>query len=437
MAAESESIRTEMDYMDHPAVETVLTSFFLHVYFANSGKFGKSTLLLREAIACAHILGLHKDAFYEGMESSSVQYHLRLAWLLYITDKAHSIQNDIPATFKLSPTLPELTPEGNLALLRGFCTLCKLFRSFDEVDPIALKAQHAEALEAIRSQLSQSHLLPRFSNDIQRADLLVTEPWLRIVLWKKVIPYVDLTVEPTGKGVSISFPTIIANDLVSRLSTVSKDALEAHGPGMRSKLFEIASALADVITCVPGLTELEPVNNGPRDVLRRLAASIASLRGPGSPTLLTILQEKMIMCGLDHPGPSRVLDITEDVDVVQLEQPNNGRDCGATSSCGGSTQIRYDIRTSPIPEQFRTSYEIPETLLDLANSPKLRDFRSDLLQRPETLLSDPTGIREDSTVEHFTSSRDGHDLSAPRVFLDPLGRNIMEQYQSSLQNYWI
>ncbi|KAF4970353.1 hypothetical protein FSARC_2609 [Fusarium sarcochroum] len=179
MACESEKTRLMLDYPKHQIVDALLTSFFLHVFYSNSGKITKSTLLLRESIAYAHILGLHQDLFYTDLDSDTSQYHLRIAWILFITDRAHSLQHDLPPTFKLSPTLPELQPQQNAGLGSAFCSLCRLFQSFDDACPP-----------------DSRHPLPLCDNEIQRADIVVTDSWLRVVLWKAAIPYVDANTDP-------------------------------------------------------------------------------------------------------------------------------------------------------------------------------------------------------------------------------------------------
>jgi hypothetical protein len=48
-----------------------------------------STLTLREAISMAHMLDLHKPSHYEvaSIEDSGVEDHLRILWLLFITER--------------------------------------------------------------------------------------------------------------------------------------------------------------------------------------------------------------------------------------------------------------------------------------------------------------------------------------------------------------
>ncbi|KAF5559821.1 transcription activator amyR [Fusarium napiforme] len=323
MAYEAEQSRLMLDYSKHQIIDGLLTCFFLHVFYSNTGRITKSTLLLREAIAYAHILGLHQDLFYTDLDHEAIQYHLRIAWILFITDRAHSLQHDLPPTFKLSPTLPELHPQQDAGLGSAFCSLCRLFQAFDDACPPDVRSNQAGFLGAISSQLRARHPLPLCDNEIQRADIVVTDSWLRVVLWKAAIPYIDANTDPNDQGLSVSFPTSVARDLLAKLTTLSSCALETHGPGMMSKLFEVANSVADVIICAPDLADVDTAHVGPRDILCALSSLIASLRTTANPALLTLLREKMMACALGQAGPGRMLQITDVPDEdLQAEEMN-------------------------------------------------------------------------------------------------------------------
>ncbi len=87
MAAESARTRFDMDYQEYPSLDSVLCSFFLHVSAANRGQVRKGAMLLREAIACAQLLGLDKASHYEKLTKAEEQLHLRTIWLLFITER--------------------------------------------------------------------------------------------------------------------------------------------------------------------------------------------------------------------------------------------------------------------------------------------------------------------------------------------------------------
>lgn len=87
MVAESEVIRTIIDYQENICSDVLLISFFLHVYYMIVSKRHKSTLLLRESITFAHLLGLHQESHYTELPLDLGQRDLRIFWLLFITER--------------------------------------------------------------------------------------------------------------------------------------------------------------------------------------------------------------------------------------------------------------------------------------------------------------------------------------------------------------
>jgi hypothetical protein len=90
--SEAKRARDIVDHLENVTVGSLLTSFFLHVFSADSGKMTASTVLLGEAITKAHILGLHKVSHYEPLGIEQQQHHLRIYWLLFITERCHHLQ---------------------------------------------------------------------------------------------------------------------------------------------------------------------------------------------------------------------------------------------------------------------------------------------------------------------------------------------------------
>lgn len=87
MVLEAEQSRILVDYSEKPSLDILLSSYFLHVFYADTGRYHKSTLLLRESVTFAHILGLHLKAHYEDLNASDTQHHLRIVWLLFVTER--------------------------------------------------------------------------------------------------------------------------------------------------------------------------------------------------------------------------------------------------------------------------------------------------------------------------------------------------------------
>jgi hypothetical protein len=84
---EIESLRRAHDYREHPSIDSLRSSFFLHVAYLHIKKQRTSTLTLREAISMAHMLDLHKASHYETLSVEEAGDHLRILWLLFITER--------------------------------------------------------------------------------------------------------------------------------------------------------------------------------------------------------------------------------------------------------------------------------------------------------------------------------------------------------------
>jgi hypothetical protein len=84
---EIESLRRAQDYREHPSIDSLRSSFFLHVAYLHMKKQRTSTLTLREAISVAHMFDLHKESHYESLSAEDAGDHLRMIWLLFITER--------------------------------------------------------------------------------------------------------------------------------------------------------------------------------------------------------------------------------------------------------------------------------------------------------------------------------------------------------------
>lgn len=89
---EAERLRILFDYRDHYSMASLLTSFFLHVYFANTNKLQTAGLYLREAIAFTHGLALHQPETYASLtDISEHQLRLRVYWILFISERSAAL----------------------------------------------------------------------------------------------------------------------------------------------------------------------------------------------------------------------------------------------------------------------------------------------------------------------------------------------------------
>jgi hypothetical protein len=86
-AAESKRLRRLFDYQEHFTIPSLLTSFFLHVYFANADRLRTAGFYLRETLTYAHGLEMHKDESYSDLSARDHQIRLRIFWILFVSER--------------------------------------------------------------------------------------------------------------------------------------------------------------------------------------------------------------------------------------------------------------------------------------------------------------------------------------------------------------
>ncbi|KAK5200848.1 hypothetical protein LTR16_004684, partial [Cryomyces antarcticus] len=324
MITEVQEIRTLIDYQETPTRERLLTSFFLHVYYIHVEKRNRSSFHLRESITFAQLLNLHREGHYSDLDMDTIQHDLRIYWLLFITERAHATQYDLPTTLQLNPRLPPMDEGEQPLLLSPFIGLCKLFEVFHSAS--SESGHSRETLAALHQQLQQIPPLPRQYNDLQRADVSITQQWMRLMFWKLSMSHIVLSMDPADGSQSFTFPVQVARDVLSNMTTFSMDTLEAHGQGMvtillpdvnsevdagpqEMKLFEFANTLADVIVCIPSAEN--SMHYHAQDFLLHFANVLGSFRG-GNNALLPLLQKRLADCGVNIPAIPRCLDVTNE-----------------------------------------------------------------------------------------------------------------------------
>lgn len=147
-------------------------------------------------------------------------------------------------------------------------------------------------------------------NQLQKADVGVTQHWTKLHLWKLAVSRINMTTEPGGDITSVLFPLQVVSDLLSEVSKLSVDSLEAHGSGMELKLFEFANTVADVMLCMPDRW-IQDTHIGPRDYLMHLGKVLGGFRG-GNEALMPLLRARFTELGLALPAIPRIIDITNE-----------------------------------------------------------------------------------------------------------------------------
>lgn len=86
-AKEARRAQQAVDEEDECSLNSLLTSFFLHMYYANVQKLSIATLFLRETLTRAHMLGLQRPESYRHLGKLEFQRRLRIYWILFVTER--------------------------------------------------------------------------------------------------------------------------------------------------------------------------------------------------------------------------------------------------------------------------------------------------------------------------------------------------------------
>ncbi|KAK0653994.1 hypothetical protein QBC41DRAFT_288123 [Cercophora samala] len=281
------------------------TSFFLHIYHENQIPGGAESLLyLREAITVAQIMGLHRASSYLGLPPSEDRLRRRILWLLFVTERGVAMLHRLPVALTSAEKFPPLDtvsgPDDGPYVLPAFKKLVNLFwifdqsRAFDILQDAAddlggSSSPNHEALRALQRRLQEAHLeTENDGNDIQKADISITRQWMQILIWRATQGHAYWT--SNDASTNIAGPIQIAQQLLDDISKLPNTALEAHGPGIEFKVYEIASAVADSLNysnARPGDVLLRP-----GDILLRLQRFLATCRG-GNINLLGLLAARI------------------------------------------------------------------------------------------------------------------------------------------------
>ncbi|CAK7264369.1 hypothetical protein SEPCBS119000_000964 [Sporothrix epigloea] len=84
-------------------------------------------------------------------------------------------------------------------------------------------------------------------NDIQKADLLITQQWLRLIVWQSSFRQQLLSWTAPNESMRFAFPLAIAARTAAVIQSLPPQAIEVHGMGIMEKIFEIGTWSMNVL----------------------------------------------------------------------------------------------------------------------------------------------------------------------------------------------
>jgi hypothetical protein len=373
------------DYDNSLDLDCLRVAFFMHIYHENEAPGGgKSLLYLRQAITISQVMCLERESSYVGLPDAEQQMRRRILWLLFVTERGVAMLHKLPVILKPNIMLPVPGGDDQAHVLPAFLKLVNLFWVFDQSgifeilqnsdsDLSNMTSTARGCLNILQSRLQDSEIDYESSNDVQKADIFVTRQWMRAVLWRAAARF--------GMATMASSPIRIAKEFLNFMSQLPKAAIEAHGPTMEFKTYDIATAVIDAVT---SNISVNPSDH-PEEILQGLQRMLSSSRG-GNKGLLASLYFKMAAIvpnpQLSIGGNSRIQEI-DNTGQQQDESPFSGS-VALPSAWADLEDILANTNISRLSESGSPNYHSLEQLNQQMSWAPL-DFGTPLIRTPSPL----------------------------------------------------
>lgn len=238
--------RISSSYIENAAVEDVLTSLFIAVTYFDLKCRKNSWFYVREAITLAQAAGMDTVGGDMKLQPTEKLRRQRIYALLYISERGACIHDTFPVSILSAPELLcDKLPGEESTISTG---LSMLFHLFSLLDLNYIQARSKLSLSGgtdkeyielakLQEQLCRVLNLTNVS-EIQRADVLITQQWLRLMVWQTALRLGLISSKSMNPSYSYAYPIQIAASLHDVLKTLPSAAIEVHGLGIVSHYFD-------------------------------------------------------------------------------------------------------------------------------------------------------------------------------------------------------
>ncbi|KAK9320923.1 hypothetical protein V1517DRAFT_327968 [Lipomyces orientalis] len=300
-------------FTERPSVDNILTSFFLCACLINRQLPHAAWSRLCEAVTLAEIM--EAQSLEDDIDTvNEREQRATLYRILAVTEPAFAVQYRYALSGNLLSRIEKSKfyelGSGPVGDMCGLTTLASLYSviSTDMLDCWNSKcgANSAGGCSTItRERVLDMHRFisdvydgastpdgNNLFNDAQRADIMISQLWLRNRLWNVCHAHGLVNerndVEDCRES-SLSYPFDIARQTIEISKTFTIECIEVHGFSIVGKLYDIASSVVMVLSCYPswGKTRIEESQLVPSDteVLNQYISLLATFGGGQHPYL--------------------------------------------------------------------------------------------------------------------------------------------------------
>ena len=237
-------LRRKSDWTESPNLTTIIVSFFIAITYFELKQYRSHHFFLREAVGMALEQELHVDATYSKLSHTQRICYQRMFALLFMTERGFAIFRNKPILINRLPFLPtEYFDDEDPSILVGFQCLCQLFRLLDEkfvelwrdsAPELDGSQIYVQNITAIQHQLNAMSFEMGDIPDIQAADVLITQQWLRLIFWQASMRQGLVSSTANDPVFFYNYPIEIAKTLCEVMSKLPMDAIIVHGAGIVS-----------------------------------------------------------------------------------------------------------------------------------------------------------------------------------------------------------
>jgi hypothetical protein len=351
----------------------------------------------------------------------------------------------LPVMIRPKIAFPSSDPSDENSVFPAFQKLVNLFWIFDKSGAFdilqdydtglynsgAIEPSSQSRLDSLQKQLDDVPISGDSVNDVQTADIAVTRQWMRAVVWKASTNHGPVSAVNDDKVTYCSHPFQIAKDFLGVVCRLPQAAMEAHGPSMELKIYEIASSVTEAIASISRVSSRQSMNR-PREILNQLHTILSSCRG-GNQQLVSQLRTKISQVQGTQPmliGPSsRIIEEAEAVweaeegmlpvdalppDELQYMRPHDALCSPSTDDSASLSYSNSHPNSHPHPQQQQPR---PFDLAGLSVAQEYTDFPWDLTL--DTAIEMQFGTSDDFGQQQQQVMQD--ELSISLVNLDAEG----------------
>lgn len=229
-------IRSQFLYIETANIHTVQTSLFLSCAEVEFHRVRSSFFLLRESIMLAQELGFYETPLVAGLNQSDTLCIRRTLYLLNLVERGLTILRNKPFAINMYDSPPqERFPLEDSRVLTGLQSLSQLFNLLDRqfLDNWVNNTPGTPESTAhlVEAQYKLACMTFDVGNliDIQKADILIAQQWLRLVFWQSSMKQGIVSSKAEHAALSFQFPCQIARSLCAVLESLPNNIIFLHG----------------------------------------------------------------------------------------------------------------------------------------------------------------------------------------------------------------